>query len=573
MSSRKSDRERRPSARRREADEDEGPAEEDLPNAGQAYDQIPIPRGGECKAGGRKRATPALLVCNSLTGLGRANILRVASMLSPLEALKLAHSSKELLLDTLSETTRESKQFWHEMLYSSEVSLFGCYSEMIPQEVRAKVEEYYGAKRVVGALVSNKCGNCGKFSTSFNVLACQRACIDCWACSDGGERGRNATSPFAICAVHFAKSHFLVTDGDFVKKKIFSLDIVDATKAHGLMSDRMTICLVKEARQVGEARYGGPEGVAAEQQVRYAASRAKGRKTPAQMAEQWNFLCRNQRSRDMMMVASSYGLYADIMVPNMLTAPPTIFLTRASEEQITARFSNATAEAFANRSCTIFSNIVEAFVHARGRSGCTVVIDMAVSIGAHFRDCDKEICAVPLALRDSLTVADKKQDSTVIIHNDCKIVGTAQGRISSSTACFWVGEKVLCEIEGLNMTTSTHGDDFSPCLVNNGLCKLTRCHVTSDGGGYSALLHGRFNSLYDCDVSSSAGCGAFHVKVDKFPEALSIKGCRIEHAADSDWAFHDADPPGLREFNLKAYSDNEITEVEYDGYNEYEGCG
>jgi hypothetical protein len=291
------------------------------------------------------------------------------------------------------------------------------------------------------------------------------------------------------------------------------------------------------------------------------------------MAEQWNFLCLNQRSRDMMMVASSYGLHADILVPNMLTAPPSIFLTRASEEQITARFPNATAEAFANRTCCVFSNIVEAFVHARGSAGCTVVIDMDVSIGAHFRDCDKEICAVPLALRNSMTVAHKKQDNTVIIHNDCKIVGTSQGRISSSTACFYVGEKVLCEIEGLSMTTSTHGDDFSPCLVLNGLCKLTRCHVTSDGGGYAALVHGRFNGFDDCDVSSSAGCGAFHVKVDKFPEALSIKGCRIEHAADSYWAFHDADPPGLREFNLKAYSDNEITEVEYDGYNEYEGCG
>ena len=499
-------------------------------------------------------------------------LLNVASWLSPLEALRLAYSSKDLLA-TFSETTRESKQFWHEMLYNSELSLFGCYSEIVPLEVRAKVEGFFGAKRVVCALASNKCGNCGTFSTSFNALACQRACLDCWMCSDGGERGRQASSPFAICAAGFAKSHFLVTDGDFTKKKIFGLEIVDATKAHGLMSDKMTICLVSQARQIGEARYGGPEGVAAEQQLRYAASQAKGRKTPAQMAEQWNFLCRNQRSRDMLAVASSYGLFADVLTPNMLTAPPTIFLTRDSEEEISARYPNATAEAFANRTCAIFSNIVEAFAVARGRPGCTVVIDMAVSIGAHFRDCDKEICAVPLATRDSMTVADTTQSNTIAIYNDVKIVGTKKGSITSSTACFWVGKKVLCEMEGLNLTTSTHGEDMSPCLVLNGFCSLTRCSVTSDGGGYAALVHGRFNAFDDCDVSSSVGCGAFHVNLTKFPEGLRIKGCRIRHACSSEWAFHDVDPPGLHAFNLNAHRDNEIIEEEYEGYNDFEGCG
>ena len=133
---------------------------------------------------------------------------------------------------------------------------FGCYQEKIPAERRRAVERHFGCMRVVAALITNKRGNCGKYADGFNVLACARSCQTCWMCDDGGEKGLNSSSPFALCAVGFAKMHYLITDGDIKKGEIFSLAIEDPTKAHGLMNSKMTILLENEARKLGESKYG-----------------------------------------------------------------------------------------------------------------------------------------------------------------------------------------------------------------------------------------------------------------------------------------------------------------------------
>ena len=131
----------------------------------------------------------------------------IARYLTPLEALKLSIASK-LFWNKFK--SKEMESFWSLLLYSKEIDVFGCYAATIPLEQRVLSEEFYGPMKVVSALVSNWCIECGRFTSSFNSLACARACYPCWKCLDSGESGAESKSRFALCAVKFVTSYFLL---------------------------------------------------------------------------------------------------------------------------------------------------------------------------------------------------------------------------------------------------------------------------------------------------------------------------------------------------------------------------
>ena len=164
-----------------------------------AGSSLPVRKSSKTKKGqvaiaprGTVRRLPGLL------GLDGSCLMLVAELLSPVDALKLAHTSKKMMFCFAD--TDEGRAFWRGLLYSREIDPFHRYAEGIPLEQRQMVEKLHGAIRVVSALVVNKCQRCGGYASSFNVLACARGCDSCYKCLDSGKNGRGSTSLFALCS-------------------------------------------------------------------------------------------------------------------------------------------------------------------------------------------------------------------------------------------------------------------------------------------------------------------------------------------------------------------------------------
>jgi hypothetical protein len=89
-------------------------------------------------------------------------------------------------------------------------------------------------------------------------MTCTRVCQKCWACPDVGKEGI-AVQPMSLCAVGYAKTHYLLSDKD-IKCGLFCLEINDATKSHGLISPKMTIVLESEAQKLAEKKFSNIKG-------------------------------------------------------------------------------------------------------------------------------------------------------------------------------------------------------------------------------------------------------------------------------------------------------------------------
>ena len=225
-----------------------------------AGSSLPVHKSSKTKKGqvaiaprGTVRRLPGLL------GLDGSCLMLIAELLSPVDALKLAHTSKKML--SCFADTDEGRAFWRGLLYSREIDPFHRYAKGIPLEQRQMVEKLHGAIRVVAALVVNKCRSCGGYASSFNVLACARGCDSCYKCLDSGKNGWDSTSLFALCSAAFAKKRFLVTDG--MLKTASTLSVTDYPGGQ-----KTSVVLVRDAVQLGERRWGGPQGVADELQRR-----------------------------------------------------------------------------------------------------------------------------------------------------------------------------------------------------------------------------------------------------------------------------------------------------------------
>jgi len=211
-----------------------------------------------------------------------------------------------------------------------------------------------------------------------------------------------------------------------------------------------------------------------------------------------------------------------------------------------------------------------------------MIIDMHCNVGVHFDSCDKEKCALLLSCRDDLIAGGTAQRNTILIRQDIKIIATRRGSISSTTACFWLFERVRAVIEGLSMMTHGSHDiddgNCSPVFVNSGFAKLTNCSLVSDGMGYSSLVHGEMNEFYDCQLSSP-GFSVFHFNAPHCERSIVIRGCTIEHT--QGWAFmedQEAEDDWCKTFREKVSRENTITYIDMDDHDfdmddDYGNCG
>ena len=484
-----------------------------------------------------------------LLGLDGCCLMLIAEMLSPIDALTLAHTSKNML--SCFTDTDEGRAFWKGLLYSKEIDPFHRYAEGIPLEQRKMVEKVHGAIRVVSALVVNKCDRCRGYASSFNVLACARGCESCYQCLDSGKNGLGSKSPLALCSVGFAKKSFLVTDGQL--KTAPTLRVADYRGG-----TKSTVMLVRDAVKLGESRWGGRRGVADELK-----RRSENSKNHADARA--NNICAHQRFHSEF-TRSSAGHHAQIVGPEELCAPPTIFVTNGSPKQVSKQWPTASENDFKAGSCSIRSNLVEAFALARLSPGSTVVIDKHCDLDEDFSTCDKDKCACSLRNRNTFDVGGVKQRSMISIWEDVKIVGTARSSIHSTTASFWIQENVVADFSSLSITTSDHG--YSPNIVNQeGIASFSKCRFDAQGG-YCVLMHGKLNSFVDCTFVNR-GIGVFHFNLPKhrFDESVVIYGCNLNFVVGNalEWAFFEdqefESENGEKIFVAQVERDNNVAEL------------
>ena len=253
----------------------------------------------------------------------------------------------------------------------------------------------------------------------------------------------------------------------------------------------------------------------------------------------YNFLSRNQRSCQMLRVKDAYGSYGEIFAPRPLTAVPTIFVTRDSQEQVSAAYPHATAEKFASGACSLHTNMVEAMCKARFTGGCSVLIDMAVDLVADFRDCDKTKCAYMLEFRtpiaDAPNVGGSPQINTIHLLNDVKIIGTLRSSIHSDNAIFWNRDDSVVDISGLDMrVVNQHNENCSPVLVMQGYWNVTDCKLYDSSGGYVVLHHDKYGDMTNCTLESAHGGYIVHVNAPNL-DHINFRGCtfiRNDYAED-----------------------------------------
>jgi len=480
--------------------------------------------------------TPRYLA-GGIMGLEATCLMLVSEMLSPVEALSLAYSSKAML--DIFASSLAGKAFWKTLLYSLSTDVFGTYSQ-IPVDQRELVEGYYGCMQIVASISSNKCQHCKKHTSNFNILSGTRSCTACWSCADGGDAGRSSMSPFAICSVSFAQQHHLLTTGMIANGELPVLLVDDPSCAHGLRKDTVTVCLVRDAKVLGEKRWGEGGG---EKPVAFR-TRNKGQaKSEVKKRAEINVLCRNQRSWYMQAAKEAYGLHR-VVGPEELAALPSIFVTHDSSAQVAAKYDHVTPE-----TARIFNNLVEACTEAMKKPGSTMLIDMQIDLEQHFASCDKVKCALAMSNRTNFDVGETIQSDTIHIFEDVKIIGTSRASISSPNAIFWVQDFVRLDVEG-PLRLTTNGDawhwgegmqqDFSPCIVANGIATFTRCSLESTGAGYVVLAHGQRNMFSDCKLAGS-GLGILHLNAPNV-SSIVFSGCEISHPANSNfsgWAFCD----------------------------------
>ena len=123
-----------------------------------------------------------------------------------------------------------------------------------------------GWRDLIRNLGSMQCLACGKYGSSFSVLAASRCCISCFQAKNSGEKGVDGTNPLLQCTLSWAKNQFLLTPAQ--TQALPQLVVDDAKKAHGLTHQQITLTLVEEARKSGIERWGSEEGIEAERSKR-----------------------------------------------------------------------------------------------------------------------------------------------------------------------------------------------------------------------------------------------------------------------------------------------------------------
>jgi len=262
-------------------------------------------------------------------------------------------------------TSSASNATWKKILYSDVIDEFRDYEIKVEKEIRDNVESFFGCRKVALAVRSNTCSSCGKHAANLNLLDCSRACLDCFMCKDSGQHGADSKSPFALCAVGYAKTHYLLSDSE-ISSNLFVWSVDDDLKCHGLISSKVKVVLQNKAKALAHVKFGGEEGLRAEKTARAKKSETKwiekceaakmqgksAPKMPSQVqkekakdkSDHWNFVCANQKVAKLLINAQRYGYYWNIYGTKSLEdispkAYTTMIVTDATDEELKLKYA------------------------------------------------------------------------------------------------------------------------------------------------------------------------------------------------------------------------------------------
>lgn len=262
---------------------------------------------------------------------------------------------------------------WKSLLYSVVIDERREYQINIAKERREIIEKHFGCRKIALAVKSNTCSSCGLFTANIDLVTCSRACLECWMCKDSGNRGTDGKGIFALCALSYAKTHYLLSDSD-ISKNLLVLDVNDPDKSHGLLQDNIKVLSDNQAKTISIKKFGGQEGLNQEKSERAAKSekkwlekcnkaKAEGKPQPA-MPDQvrkekeklnpqhTNFICVNQRYGNLVHNSSRYGYYKGVYGTNHLTniSPlilPTFIITDATDEKLESMYEGYSISRYA----------------------------------------------------------------------------------------------------------------------------------------------------------------------------------------------------------------------------------
>jgi hypothetical protein len=173
-------------------------------------------------------------------------------------------------------------------------------------------------------------------------------------------RGTDSNSPFALCAVGYAKTHYLISDSE-IAKNLLIWNVSDPDKCHGLLNEKIKVVNEKEVRKIAITKFGSIDGLAQEKTARSLKSeqkwiqkcdeaKANGKSAPS-MPDQvrkeklkenpihTNFVCVNQRSSKLIKNSERYGYYKYIygtrhIIDIQPLSLPTAIVTDATDEDL-----------------------------------------------------------------------------------------------------------------------------------------------------------------------------------------------------------------------------------------------
>jgi len=357
---------------------------------------------------------------------------------------------------------------WRPLLYSTNVDQFGAYKFKVNASMRMKLESFFGEQRIVSALLSNTCSACGTYTNFFNISTCSRACEDCWRCPNSGHRGTDGDDPFALSTTRYVKTHFLLSDAD-IEENLFVLEVDDPIKLHGLSQQKVKLVVVKKAKEVAIAKFGGLLGLnkelkrhlkqwhlmydkacqCLEEKTEIVIRFENGKKTR-------NSVCYNQGVYECMRFNDKYGLVYGLRGRNPCRAPPSIIVTNKNVAKARQMYPSVQH---------VYSNLVEAlsseYVH-----GSTILIDKNCNLGDMINDCDIMQCTPLLTLmhlpdmieydpnNDINGVGPLVADHVLNISCDFTLVGTSSENrfsISNGKQMFLCCSHSFIKLENLNL--------------------------------------------------------------------------------------------------------------------------
>lgn len=502
----------------------------------------PLPNMKEKNKGVEVMAIPTF-EGGALVTLKDSNLLDIFSFLKPSEAIKWSQTNRTFASFLAS---KPADQIWERLLYSAEVDKFGEYEEKLPAHRRTQLEKHFSCRRVVSGLSSTMCSVCGSYAENLCVMTCTRVCKKCWTSPGVGKEGL-VVQQMSLCAVGYAKTHYLLSDKD-IKCGLFCLKINDATKSHGLVSPKMTIVLESEARKLAEKKFNNVEGgLAAEKTSRAEKAKEKWeerkeatlkgedlpkepdsvRKEREKDSPTWtNFVAANQafitRSST---ISSEYGLYMSVYTrtpSEMLTALASVFVTRDTPEQVIAKHPHVTHALLDAGRCKILTNLIDGvFVCVNGG---TLLLDM---------ECNLPTMAVEASasartlLHGNNVVGGQVQDHCINLYKDIKIEGTPRAHITSNRAIFYTHPGCILALHSIRMSVtrcvgSFNYEYYAPALVLCSHCSVTSCHIESETCMYAILMHAPSATISDCNITTSHAGDTVHITHIKVRNALLV---------------------------------------------------